>query len=111
MQTLTFHSANVSMVDLTINTSVPTSLPEVLKTLRHASETYLSGVLHVTEEEHVSCDLLGHSASAILDSKASVELNPQFFKIIAWYDNEWAYSCRLLDMLAMMAKTDAELAA
>ncbi|THW98621.1 glyceraldehyde 3-phosphate dehydrogenase [Aureobasidium pullulans] len=99
--------ANVSMVDLTINTDIATSLDDILRTLRHASETYLSGVLCVTDDEVVSCDLLGHNSSAIIDSKASVELNSKFFKIIAWYDNEWAYSCRLLDMLHMMAASDA----
>ncbi|THZ80213.1 glyceraldehyde 3-phosphate dehydrogenase, partial [Aureobasidium pullulans] len=99
--------ANVSMVDSTINTDIATSLDDILRTLRHASETYLSGVLCVTDDEVVSCDLLGHNSSAIIDSKASVELNSKFFKIIAWYDNEWAYSCRLLDMLHMMAASDA----
>ncbi|THY00328.1 glyceraldehyde 3-phosphate dehydrogenase [Aureobasidium pullulans] len=99
--------ANVSMVDLTINTDTATSLDGIFRALRHASETYLSGVLCVTDDEVVSCDLLGHNSSAIIDSKASVELNSKFFKIIAWYDNEWAYSCRLLDMLHMMAASDA----
>jgi len=63
------------MVDLTINTDTETSLDEILRALRHASETYLSGVLCVTDDEVVSCDLLGHNSSAIIDSKASVELN------------------------------------
>lgn len=69
------YSANVSMVDLTINTNVETTLPEILRALRHASETSLSGVLSVIDDEVVSCDLLGHSSSAIIDGKASVELN------------------------------------
>ena len=65
------------MVDLTVNTAVPTSLTDVLLALRKASQTYLSGVVSVTDEELVSCDFLGDSCSAVVDAKASVELNSQ----------------------------------
>lgn len=72
------------MVDLTINTDIATSLDDILRTLRHASETYLSGVLCVTDDEVVSCDLLGHNSSAIIDSKASVELNSKVCLLNIW---------------------------
>jgi glyceraldehyde 3-phosphate dehydrogenase len=101
-------STNVSMVDLTVNTSKPTSLAEIISAYRLAAKTSLAGVLGVTDAELVSSDFLGHPFSAVIDVHACVELNSQFFKIIAWYDNEWAYPSRLLDLLAMMAKKDFE---
>ena len=96
------------MVDLTVATSRATSLAEILSVCREAAKGDLAGVLSVEEEELVSCDFLGHSSSAVVDAKASKALNDRFFKIVAWYDNEWAYSCRLLDMLAFMALNDSE---
>lgn len=100
-------SANVSMVDLVVQTNTPTTLPELLNSFRAASKSSMAGVLNVTDEELVSSDFLGNSASAVIDAPACMALNDSFFKIIAWYDNEWAYSSRLLDMLALMAKEDA----
>jgi glyceraldehyde 3-phosphate dehydrogenase len=102
-------TTNVSMVDLTVATAKKTSLTNILAAFRGAAEQELAGVLAVEDEELVSCDFLGHSSSAIVDAKASKSLNECFFKIIAWYDNEWAYSCRLLDMLAFMARIDLQL--
>ena len=96
-------TTNVSMVDLTVATEQATSLAEIMAVFQEASRSDLSGVLSVEEEELVSSDFLGHSSSAVIDAKASKQLNDRFFKIIAWYDNEWAYSCRLLDMLAFMS--------
>lgn len=99
-------TTNVSMVDLTVATETATSLPKILEAFEMAAKSDLAGVLNVEQDELVSSDFLGHSASAVIDAKASKELNSRFFKIIAWYDNEWAYSCRLLDMLAFMARED-----
>lgn len=99
-------TTNVSMVDLTVATDKATSLTEVLLEFEQASRSSLAGVLSVEQEELVSSDFLGHSSSAVIDAKASKQLNDRFFKIIAWYDNEWAYSCRLLDMLAFMFSED-----
>lgn len=101
-------TTNVSMVDLTVATDKATSLVEVLAEFEQASHSILSGVLSVEQEELVSSDFLGHSSSAVIDAKASKQLNDRFFKIIARYDNEWAYSCRLLDMLAFMFSEDNE---
>lgn len=100
-------TANVSMVDLTVATARETSLAQLMDAFRAAARDEMAGVLSVEDEELVSCDFLGHSSSAIIDAKASKELNGKFFKIVAWYDNEWAYSCRLLDMLAFMAAHDS----
>ncbi|KFY72766.1 hypothetical protein V499_07101 [Pseudogymnoascus sp. VKM F-103] len=97
---------NVSLVDLTINFEHETSLAEILTQLELASMGPLQGVLTVEQSELVSCDFQGNPHSCVVDAKACVELNPKFFKILAWYDNEWAYSSRLLDMLTMMAKVD-----
>lgn len=101
-------TTNVSMVDLTVATTQSTSLSQILSAFEDASKTSLSGVLTVEHDELVSSDFLGNSCSAVIDAKASKELNDKFFKIIAWYDNEWAYSCRLLDMLSFMARADAD---
>ncbi|OJI99640.1 hypothetical protein ASPVEDRAFT_60581 [Aspergillus versicolor CBS 583.65] len=94
---------NVSMIDLTVSTAAPTSLAEILGAFRRAAKSELSGVLSVTDEELVSSDYSGNSHSAIVDAASCSELNPQFFKIMAWYDNEWGYSSRLLDLTAHVA--------
>ncbi|EON67164.1 hypothetical protein W97_06417 [Coniosporium apollinis CBS 100218] len=99
-------TTNVSLVDLTVNTDKPTSLPELLEAFRQASRTSLSGVLGVVDEELVSCDFLGNSCSAVIDALACVELNSKFFKVVAWYDNEWAYPNRLLDLLSYIFQVD-----
>lgn len=101
-------TTNVSMVDLTVTTSKSTTLDDILQSFERASQTSLRGVLAVEQDELVSSDFLGNNASAIIDAKASRQLNGNFFKIIAWYDNEWAYSCRLLDMLSFMSDEEAK---
>ncbi|KAJ5624496.1 hypothetical protein N7510_000805 [Penicillium lagena] len=93
---------NVSMIDLTICTAQPTSLSEILAAFRRAAKLDMAGVLKVTDEELVSSDYNGSSYSAIIDAPACAELNPQFFKIMAWYDNEWGYSNRLLDLTSLV---------
>ncbi|KAJ5132940.1 Glyceraldehyde-3-phosphate dehydrogenase 1 [Penicillium atrosanguineum] len=89
---------NVSMIDLTVSTDKPTSLSEIISAFRIASKSSMAGVLRVTDEELVSTDYNGSPYSAVIDAPACAELNPQFFKIMAWYDNEWGYSNRLLDL-------------
>lgn len=93
---------DVSLIDLTINTAQPTSLAEILATFRRAAKTDLAGVLSVSDEQLVSSDYKGECCSAVIDAAACNELNPQFFKIIAWYDNEWGYSNRLLDLAVLV---------
>ncbi|PYH88169.1 glyceraldehyde 3-phosphate dehydrogenase [Aspergillus ellipticus CBS 707.79] len=98
---------NVSMIDLTINTVQPTSLPEILASFRRAAKTDLAGVLSVTDDQLVSSDFRGSRSSAVVDASAGMELNSRFFKIIAWYDNEWGYSNRLLDLAVMVDGCEA----
>ena len=89
----------VSVVDLTFKTVKETSLDEIKAALKKASETYLKGLLAYTTEEVVSSDFIHDSHSSIFDAGSSIELNKNFFKLISWYDNEWGYSNRCIDLL------------
>lgn len=93
---------NVSVVDLTCRLEKATDYDAIKAAMKKASENELKGVLGYTEEDVVSSDFIGDSRTSIFDAKAGIMLNPNFVKIVAWYDNEWAYSCKLLDMIAYM---------
>ena len=99
-------TADVSAVDLTFRTARPTSLKEIDAAMRAAAEGAMKGVLAYTDEEVVSSDFVGDRHSSIYDSKAGIELNNQFFKIVSWYDNEAGYSARCVDMLKLLAAKD-----
>lgn len=90
---------DVSVIDLTFRTSRDTSLAEINAAMKKASETYLKGVLNYTEEAVVSSDFIHDSHSSTYDATAGIELNSRFFKVVAWYDNEWGYSNRMADLL------------
>jgi len=94
----------VSVVDLTCKTVKETSLAEIKAALKKASETYLKGILGYTEDEVVSSDFIHDPRSSIFDAGSSIELNKNFFKLVSWYDNEWGYSNRTIDLLKKMAK-------
>jgi len=94
----------VSVVDLTFKTTKETSLAEIKTALKKASETYLKGILEYTDEEVVSSDFIHCQASSIFDAGSSIELNKKFFKLISWYDNEWGYSNRCVDLLKKVAE-------
>ncbi len=94
----------VSVVDLTFKTENATSLKEINAALLRASETYLKGILAYTDEEVVSSDFIHDRRSSIYDAGSSIELNANFFKLVSWYDNEWGYSNRCVDLLVHMAK-------
>lgn len=94
--------ADVSVVDLTFKPTRDTSLAEINSVMKKASETYLKGILNYTEEPLVSSDLIHDPHSSTYDSTASIELNPRFFKLIAWYDNEWGFSHRMVDLLKIV---------
>jgi glyceraldehyde 3-phosphate dehydrogenase len=94
----------VSAVDLTVKTTKATSLAEIKELMKKASETYLKGILEYTEDEVVSTDFVHSAASSIFDAGSSIELNPTFFKLVSWYDNEWGYSNRVIDLLNDMVK-------
>jgi glyceraldehyde-3-phosphate dehydrogenase, type I len=89
----------VSVVDLTVKTSKPTSYKEICEAMKNASETYLKGVLGYTGDEVVSTDFIHDTHSSIFDAGSGIELNPTFFKLVSWYDNEWGYSNRCVDLL------------
>ena len=93
----------VSVVDLTFKTTKETSLKEINAALKKASETYLAGVLGYTDEEVVSTDFIHDKRSSIYDAGSSIELNSKFFKLVSWYDNEWGYSNRVVDLTKKIA--------
>lgn len=92
----------VSAVDLTVKTEKDTSYAEICAAMKKASETYLKGILEVTDDEVVSSDFIHCPASSILDAGSGIELNSRFFKLISWYDNEWGYSNRVGDLLRLV---------
>lgn len=99
-------TANVSCVDLTFRAARDTSIEEIDGMLKKASETYLKGILGYANEDLVSTDFIHDDRSSIYDSKASLENNlpgeKRFFKVVSWYDNEWGYSHRVVDLLTHM---------
>jgi len=99
---------NVSVVDLTVRLEKPASYEQIKKTIKEASEGAYKGILAYTEDEVVSTDLNGHNASSIFDAKAGISLNDNFVKLVSWYDNEWGYSRRCLDLIDYISKIDSE---
>lgn len=92
----------VSVVDLTVRTVKETSYKEICAAMKRASETYLKGILEYTEDEVVSTDFIHDKASSIFDAGSGIELNKRFFKLVSWYDNEWGYSNRCVDLVKYM---------
>jgi hypothetical protein len=88
----------VSVVDLTFKTVKATSLKEINEAIKRASQTYLKNILGYTDEEVVSSDFIHSTLSSIYDAGSSIELNPNFFKLVSWYDNEWGYSNRVVEL-------------
>lgn len=97
-------TVNVSVVDLTVRLNKAASYEEVSKAIKEASEGPLKGVLGYTEDEVVSQDFVHDSRSSIFDAKAGISLNPNFVKLVSWYDNEWGYSNRVIDLAKHIAK-------
>ncbi|TCD68539.1 hypothetical protein EIP91_010464 [Steccherinum ochraceum] len=97
---------DVSCVDLVARLEKPASYDEIKAAFKEAAEGPLKGILEYTEDAVVSTDFIGNNASAIFDASAGIPLNPKFVKLIAWYDNEWGYSRRVVDLLAYAAKQD-----
>ncbi|MBO0699506.1 MAG: type I glyceraldehyde-3-phosphate dehydrogenase [Zavarzinella sp.] len=94
----------VSAVDLTVRTSKETSYKAICDLMRRASETYLRGILAYTSDEVVSSDFIHDAHSSIFDAGSGIELNSRFFKLVSWYDNEWGYSNRCVDLLKYMVE-------
>jgi glyceraldehyde 3-phosphate dehydrogenase len=94
----------VSVVDLTVRTVKETSYKSICEIMRRASETYLKRILGYTEDEVVSTDFIHDPHSSIFDAGSGIELNSRFFKLVSWYDNEWGYSHRCVDLLKYMVE-------
>ncbi|HML12757.1 MAG TPA: type I glyceraldehyde-3-phosphate dehydrogenase [Xanthobacteraceae bacterium] len=92
----------VSVVDLTVRTVKETSYKSISAAMKRASESYLQGILGFTDEEVVSSDFIHDAQSSIYDFGSGLELNSRFFKLVSWYDNEWGYSNRCVDLLMYM---------
>jgi len=97
---------DVSVVDLTCRLEKGATYKEICEAIKHSSENEMKGIMGYTEDEVVSTDFLGDSRSSIFDSKAGISLNPNFVKLISWYDNEWGYSHRVVDLLHFISKKD-----
>lgn len=97
---------DVSVVDLTFRTEKATSYQEICAAMKQAAEGELKGILGYTEDDVVSSDFITDSHSSIFDAGAGMALNSNFFKVVAWYDNEWGYSCRMIDLIELMAAKD-----
>lgn len=99
-------TADVSVVDLTCRLAKPATYDEIKDAIRAASEGPLKGIMGYTEDAVVSSDFIGESCTCVFDAKAGIALNDQFVKLVAWYDNEWGYSCKVLDLLLYMSAVD-----
>lgn len=97
---------DVSVVDLTFKTAQATSYQEICAAMQKAAEGELKGVLGYTDEAVVSTDFQGDTHSSIFDAGAGIELNANFFKVVAWYDNEWGYSNRVVDLMLSMSQKE-----
>ena len=95
---------NVSVVDLTVNLEKPATYEEIKAAMKAASEGPMAGILGYTEDAVVSTDFLGESRISVFDAGAGIALTDTFVKVVAWYDNEWGYSCKCLDLMLHMAK-------
>jgi len=92
----------VSVVDLTFKSVKESSYKQICELMKKASETYLKGILEYTEDQVVSSDFIHCPASSIFDAGSGIELNNKFFKLVSWYDNEWGYSNRVVDLMKYM---------
>jgi len=90
---------NVSVVDLTVRLGKPASYDEIKAKVKEAANGPMKGILGYTEDQVVSSDFIGDTRSSIFDASAGIQLNPQFVKLVTWYDNEFGYSCRVVDLI------------
>jgi len=98
--------ADVSVVDLTVRLAKPASYDEIKAVIKEAANGPLHGIIGYTEDEVVSSDFIGDRRSSIFDANAGISLNPTFVKLIAWYDNEFGYSHRVIDLIKFMASVE-----
>jgi len=101
--------ADGSVVDLTVKLKRATSYDDIARAMKRASEGPMKGVLGYTEDQIVSQDIVGAPESSIFDKKAGIQMSPKFVKVVSWYDNEWGYSNRMLDLMIHVAQSDGTL--
>jgi glyceraldehyde 3-phosphate dehydrogenase len=97
-------TSDVSVVDLTVELAKEASYEAICAAMKAAAEGSMKGVLGYTTDKVVSTDFRGESCTSVFDADAGIMLDPTFVKVIAWYDNEWGYSCKVLEMVRVMAK-------
>ena len=97
-------TADVSVVDLTVRLAKSATYEEIKAAMKEASEGDLKGILGYTEDEVVSTDFVGDARTSIFDAKAGISLNENFVKVISWYDNEWGYSNKIVDLVQEIGK-------
>ncbi|MDR1158312.1 MAG: type I glyceraldehyde-3-phosphate dehydrogenase [Oscillospiraceae bacterium] len=97
---------DVSVVDLTVNLKTPAKYDEICAVIKAASEGPLKGILGYTEDSVVSSDFVGESRTSVFDAKAGIALTDTFVKLVAWYDNEWGYSSKVIDLIVYMNSVD-----
>ena len=97
-------TSEVSVIDLTVELNRPATYQEICAEMKAQSEGALKGILRYTEEKVVSTDFRDEPCTAVFDADAGIALDPTFVKVVAWYDNEWAYSCKVLEMVRVAAK-------
>jgi glyceraldehyde 3-phosphate dehydrogenase len=97
-------TSDVSVVDLTVELNKPASYKDICAAMKAASEGAMKGVLGYTEDKVVATDFRGESCTSTFDADAGIALDDTFVKVVAWYDNEWGYSCKVLEMVRVMAK-------
>ena len=101
-------TVDVSVVDLTVRLEKAATYDEIKAAIKKASENELSGILAYTEDSVVSTDFIHDAHTSIFDAGAGIALNGNFVKLVSWYDNEWGYSCKVVDLISYMAKADAK---
>jgi len=97
-------TSDVSVVDLTVELAKPATYKEICAAMKAASEGAMKGVLGYTEQKVVATDFRGESCTSVFDADAGIALDDTFVKVVAWYDNEWGYSCKTLEMVRVIAK-------
>lgn len=102
-------TVNVSSIDLTVRLGKDATYADICNKMKEESEGNLKGILGYTEDAVVSQDFVSCPISSVFDAKAGIALNPRFVKVVAWYDNEWGYSHRMVDLALHMAKVDGNL--
>jgi glyceraldehyde 3-phosphate dehydrogenase len=97
-------TSDVSVVDLTVELNKPATYKEICDEMKAQSQGALKGILGYTEEKVVSTDFRGDARTSVFDADAGIAIDPTFIKVVAWYDNEWAYSCKVLEMARVVSK-------